>query len=379
MRVLFLRSNPVNPDSRVEKEVETLIKNGYKVDIFCWDRNKNYPTRKENKKLFTTNCNIYRVGIQAEFGAGFKKNILPLLQFQFEIIKFLKKNKSKYSIIHACDFDTGLSSYCFKKNSKFIYDVFDYYADSFSVPKFLKNIIYKIEDYICNHADILILCNEDRINQIHKLKQNNICVIHNSPMKLRIHEFGYEFSNNIKIAYIGILGETRMIKDLIHIVNKFSFLELHIAGFGPLENYIKNASLKNERIIFYGKIPYEETLYIEKNCDIIPAIYDPNIRNHIFAAPNKFYESLFLGKPTIMINGTGMSKVVKDKQTGLVIQYNEMSLEKAILDISKNIDYWRKKQKEIKLIYDKYYSWEIMMHRLLSTYDQLFSRRSINK
>ena len=31
--ILFIRSNPVNPDSRVEKEVYTLLKAGYNVEI----------------------------------------------------------------------------------------------------------------------------------------------------------------------------------------------------------------------------------------------------------------------------------------------------------------------------------------------------------
>lgn len=42
MKVLFLRSNPVDPDSRVEKEVNSLIKRGYKVEVFGWDRSADY-------------------------------------------------------------------------------------------------------------------------------------------------------------------------------------------------------------------------------------------------------------------------------------------------------------------------------------------------
>ena len=37
-RVVMLRSNPVNPDSRVEKEVLALSKAGFDVQILAWDR-----------------------------------------------------------------------------------------------------------------------------------------------------------------------------------------------------------------------------------------------------------------------------------------------------------------------------------------------------
>lgn len=39
-KIIFLRSNPVNPDSRVEKEASTLIQNGFEVEVIGWDREK---------------------------------------------------------------------------------------------------------------------------------------------------------------------------------------------------------------------------------------------------------------------------------------------------------------------------------------------------
>lgn len=40
-RVCILRSNPVRPDSRVEKEAWSLAKAGYDVHILAWDRDTN--------------------------------------------------------------------------------------------------------------------------------------------------------------------------------------------------------------------------------------------------------------------------------------------------------------------------------------------------
>ena len=51
------------------------------------------------------------------------------------------------------------------------------------------------------------------------------------------------------------------------------------------------------------------------------AIYDPEIENHRFAAPNKFYESLMLGKPVMMVKNTGMSQVVVENDLGVLIEY----------------------------------------------------------
>lgn len=73
MKVIFLRSNPVSPDSRVEKEINSLLKVGYDVSVFAWDRDSNYKIRKETLLTFSNTTDIFRVGILSSYGAGFKK------------------------------------------------------------------------------------------------------------------------------------------------------------------------------------------------------------------------------------------------------------------------------------------------------------------
>jgi len=51
MRIIFLRSNPVDPDPRVEKEVNSLVKAGYKAEILAWDRSSKYSTKESYSKL----------------------------------------------------------------------------------------------------------------------------------------------------------------------------------------------------------------------------------------------------------------------------------------------------------------------------------------
>ncbi len=92
-------------------------------------------------------------------------------------------------------------------------------------------------------------------------------------------------SNRIRIVYVGILGEGRFIEEIIKFVLSNPEFEFHIGGFGSLELEIKNISSKHDNIIFYGKLQYDKTLELESSCDIMVAIYDPGVKNHIYAAP----------------------------------------------------------------------------------------------
>ena len=104
-RIVFLRSNPVDPDSRVEKEVNSLICAGYEVEILAWDRGGEYQISDAYLRLESGKAKIHRFGISAAFSGGIKSNLIPLIKFNYRVYSWLCKNRNNYDIIHACDFD----------------------------------------------------------------------------------------------------------------------------------------------------------------------------------------------------------------------------------------------------------------------------------
>lgn len=369
MNILFLRSNPVNPDSRVEKEVNALVREGHDVTILALDRSSNYKIKKEK----IDSVNIYRVGYKSVYGGG-KKNFLALLKFQKSIISFLYKNKKEIDVIHACDLDTGLLSAILKKIFRFklVYDIFDYYPDSHGASGIMYKILACFEKFTINSSDYTILCSENRINQIGKVKNKNIEIIHNTPPMIKHKNIDKSEKNRLRIVYVGVLGNSRLIKELLEIVSESSLLELHIAGFGSLEVLVENYSKKYVNIIFYGKIDYEKTLQLESNSDVITALYDPQVKNHYYAAPNKFYEGLMLGKILIMAKNTGMSEIVEEFDLGEVIDFNKKSLESSLNNI---LRYSENKKKYISMksqeIYDEKFNWLLMEQRLINLYNKV--------
>lgn len=60
-KIVIVRSNPVDPDSRVEKEANSLVKAGYDVSLLVWDRDNNGIQRDE-KCLSDTVVKRIRLG-----------------------------------------------------------------------------------------------------------------------------------------------------------------------------------------------------------------------------------------------------------------------------------------------------------------------------
>lgn len=385
MRVVLIRSNPVRPYPRLEKTANALIKSGHQVHVLAWDRDQNYASRDEKLNLVDGEVTITRIGIKGEFSGGMKKNLFPLIKFQIFIYKWLIKNKNEYDLIHAYDFDTGyISMYCAKKIKKpLIYDIPDYYVESHALKETkIGEIIRKLEDSVIDYADAVIICTEKRKEQIKGTHPRKLIVLHNTPYDslLQFEESDKrEFDESkLKLAYIGVFGRTRFIDKITEIVDKRTDCEFHVGGFGGnMESYFENWSTKCSRIKYYGRVPYGKTLFIEKNCDVICAIYDPKVPNHNYAAPNKFYEALMLGKPLIMAKNTGMDEIILREDIGIVIDYTEKSLNEALTTLISKKAEWNEMGIRARNLYEKKYSWAVMEQRLLALYDEIGQERGI--
>lgn len=371
MTVVFTRSNPVNPDSRVEKEVNALLKEGYEVIILAWDRDRKYDIEEEHINMESGIARVLRFGIPAKYGGGVKKNLLPLIQFQISLYRWLKKNRNDYGIIHACDFDTAfISSKIAKRyNKKFIYDIFDYYVDAFNVPTLLRSMIERADHNTIKFADATIICTEKRREQIRTAKPNKLFVIHNTPNQSTFKENKLKFNGSkVKIVYVGILSEGRLLKEVSEYIVSNLECEFHVGGFGQYENYFEKLSKECSNIFFYGKIPYDKTLELENSCDVMIAIYDPSVPNHYYAAPNKFYEALMLGKPLIMAQNTGMDDIVYKNCIGEVIEYSAEGFKEGLEKLLSQKHLWDDMTYKMQGLYNKHYRWEKMERRLIELY-----------
>lgn len=368
-RVCFFRSNPVNPDSRVEKEIMALYDDGYLVDVFCWDRESNH---KIDKYSFgNTTINIYRVGYKAGFGEGVK-SLKSFLKFQLSLVKWVFNHRNDYDIYHACDFDTAFFSFFSIRicKKKIVFDIFDFICGDSQ--NFFQKMVKKSQFFLINHADATIICTEKRKLQIKGTRPRKLSIIHNSPDGTIISNHIFDKQSKRKsVVYVGVFLEHRLLREMISYFEKNSDIDLYIGGFGLLEKFITESAEKHTNIHFMGKLPYNMTLALEQSCDIMTAIYDPEVENHRFAAPNKFYESLFLGKPLLMVKGTGMSEVVEKERIGAVIDYSEEGFAAGIQKLLDMEDEWDEMSLRMKKLYLQKYNWDVMKKRLIHLYEEL--------
>lgn len=371
MKIAVIRSTSIYKDSRTTKLVKELLDLGHEVIVFGWDRLNEYSgecfLEFDDKKAKIIFFDKY-----CEYGGGIK-NIFKSLAFQ-KWVKKQVKNLSMDWCLHCCDFDTAKPAWKVHKKRKFIYDIFDYFSESRNLPKILKSFIERSENKIINKADAVILCTEQRLEQISKCTPKKIVIIHNTP-NISIMENkepdSHSQSDKIKVVYVGVLAENRLLKEILDDSQKHKGIELHIGGIGKYSNDFAEASKSSENITYYGSLNYDKVLELESKCDVLFATYDPSIPNHRYSAPNKFYEAGALSKPIIVCKNTGVDRLVEENNCGLIIEYSSKYFYEAVNKLSKDKILAEEIGKNGNKAYNEKFSWKIMQERIKELYEYI--------
>ena len=103
------------------------------------------------------------------------------------------------------------------------------------------------------------------------------------------------------------------------------------------------------------------------------ALYDPDCPNHKYAAPNKFYEALMLGKPLITTKGIGIDEIIESQSFGVATHYSKEGLSKGIDAVLEMLRKREVDRSKMKRTFEVKYSWNRMADRLLLIYAALES------
>ncbi|MCI9607844.1 MAG: glycosyltransferase family 4 protein [Muribaculaceae bacterium] len=330
--IVLLRANGIQGDSRVDKYIKSLDKSSIDYHIVGWDR--------LNEGLTLPKTSFYKLSSGYNLG-GYKAALGRLRWFWYVLRKLIQL---KPSVIHACDLDCAFPAAIYKllyPSKYLIFDVFDWFsATLYNQNKWLVRCFAMLEKFTTKKSDHIIICEKERRKQIPYDIDHKMSILPNIPMiseESKIQKAEYGFSNNlITIAYVGAFYDERFLIELTELA-EIGKINLLMAGYGDskITNAILNiADLPNVK--YFGKVSYGEGLSIMKSADAIYAMYCTSNPNNVCAAPNKFYESLLLGKPVITTKGTTIGDKVAKYKTGYVIQEDWLQLSNLISNIQDN-------------------------------------------
>jgi glycosyltransferase involved in cell wall biosynthesis len=363
----MLRSNPIDPDVRLEKEAKTLADAGHSVTLLGWQRFGDAPVQEERDRYI-----IRRVRFRAPLG----RKVVIYLPFWW-ILAFLRLLKEDWDVVHATDLDTYIPALLAAKikRKRLVYDIFDFYADLVTLPLHVRNCVATFDISLMRFADAIIVVDPSRLRQIHKEEDSGIHIIFNSPAETLTSpmvEVQKERQASFRIFYAGILGEGRDIESVIQAAKDIGGVLVKLAGFGYYAEHLQSLCEQEPHVMFIGTIPYDEVIRRTLQSDLLFALYDPSVPNNRYASPNKLFEAMMCGKPILVNDGTAMAEIVRKEDCGLVVPYGDVgAIKHAICTLKNDPALCKRLGENGRKAYETKYSWKIMEERLLEVYEKL--------
>lgn len=331
--ILLFRANGITA-SRVNKYVGFYKSQNLDFRVIGWDR--------LGEGISLPNYDFFNY--RTKYVQGGLKAIFAKFRWMHFVFRYLKSKKNEVTTVHACDLDVAFPSVLFKiiykNNLNIIFDVCDWLSAS-KRDCFIIRCLRMVERFTVRRCNQMIICEPERIKQIQFDVPIPIHIMRNIP-SFKDTSFLKEnvitpFNNdNVTVSYVGWFGQGRFIQEILDYAANGK-INLLIAGFGmtSIEDQCKKLSKTTDNVRFYGKVDYIYGLQIMKASDLIYAMYCKTVPNHFFAAPNKFYESMLLGKPILSTSGIPLESKIKSIGIGYTIDETIEALNLFFENVSK--------------------------------------------
>ena len=312
--ILLIRDNECF-EPRVQNYLRYFDTHNIPYHVIAWNRNG---TAKPNKHI-----TFYQR--RAEYGKRIA-NIPNKIGWMLFAMKEIYRRRHSLKAIHACDIDGILPALVMGKSlkKKVIFDIFDWISSLTG-----KGLVYKLVEWLQNfcykHSGAVILCEEERKSQA-KSDNDTVFIVPNIPngttafdpdtlAKTAADMETYDYV----VSYVGVFDRDRGLENLLDAVSQCPGIKLNIAGFGVLDELIRDFNARFPNITYWGRVEYTIGQTLQKNSDMIAAMYHLTSPLHKYAAPNKYYESLALGVPMITTENTLVGSKAEKYDTGFVL------------------------------------------------------------
>jgi glycosyltransferase involved in cell wall biosynthesis len=362
-RIVFIKTNLLDIDPRMAKELEVLKANGYAITLLCWDR--------DGRAGSAAKPGPYNQ-ITLKFDAPVGSRILFFLPFWWVFVWF-RLMRLEVDIIHAINFDSVVPALVAAKLKRkpLVYEIFDVYVDNKVVPRLVRWLGIKVEKLFIRFAEGVILANEGQPIELKGVPNQNIVEIYNSPPDV------FQALNHLKsfpftLFFAGSLQSDRHtnVDTVYSAIKSIEGTRLIVAGYGDKAAEIKKEADSNpDKLEFLGIISYPEVLKRTMESDLLFALYDTRVLTARYAGGNKLFESMMAGKPLLVNRGTVMAEIATKERCGLVIDSTDIErVREGIKQLKNNPELCRQLGANGRRAYEEKYNWTLMQKRLLEFY-----------
>jgi glycosyltransferase involved in cell wall biosynthesis len=309
-KIIVSVTNDLVTDNRVHKVCASLSEIGF--DILLVGRKLPYSVP------------VSRVYKTCRFHLLFKKGFLFYAEYNFRLFLFLLFRKA--DIFLANDLDALPANYIVSKlkGKVLVYDSHEYFTE---VPELIgrrrvRNTWLWLEKRMVPKITHAYTVCESLANEYKSKYGVAFQVVRNVPSIKTKTESGLPISlpeNKKIIIYQGALNVGRGIEAVISSMKFLSDLVFVIVGEGDITDKLKLLARSEgveERVIFAGRIPFEQLSAITKNADLGISLEENLGLNYYYSLPNKIFDYIHAQVPVLASDLPEQKKIVEGFNVG---------------------------------------------------------------
>lgn len=370
-RVILIKSNLIDRDSRMLKEWNTLRNEGYPVTLLCWDRERETASSEPGK----TRDRYPEILLRLKAPVGVR--ILSLLPIWWCFV-FIHLMRLKWDIAHVINFDSIIPATIAAKlrGKPVIYEIEDAYVDEIVLPKVVRYICIQVDKLFMRLAKAVIVIDEAQVGEFGGIPNSRIVPVYDTPAntfdKIDISPHKNEA---FTLFYAGFFFKARRMNldKIFAAIKNIEGVKVVIAGSGDQVEEIKEWSGRMpDKIEFLGFISPEEVLQWSTTANLLFVARTPEIAANKYNCGSTFLRALMFGRPFLANQGTATGDKVVEENCGLVVDANNAEeIREAIVKLKDNPELCKELGTNGRRAYEQRYSWKIMEERLLSLYQEL--------
>ena len=353
-KVIVTVSNDIVTDQRMARICNTLVQNGYQLEIIG--------------RVLKTSPNLTpKTYKQTRLKLWFNKGIAFYVELNLRL--FLKLLFQKADLIYTVDADTLVAGSLIKifKKVKLVFDAHELFSE---VPElegrtFKKKLWQIVEkNGIQRFADLRITVSESVALHYKTLYSKSFIVVKNCPLKLTYQP---KETREPYILYQGALNEGRGLEALI-MASKHIDMSVLIAGSGDLDEKLKTIVKENgveKKVLFLGKLLPEKLIEITANAWLGYNLLEKKGLSYYYSLSNKTFDYIQAGIPQLMPSFPEYIQLNQKFEIGVLTEPLAESIVTTVNSLIKNHElYLHLKQESLKAA--KIYVWENEEEKLVN-------------
>jgi glycosyltransferase involved in cell wall biosynthesis len=385
MKICFLSfSHPYDYTRIYQMEARSLAESGFEVIIVAPGGRERFAFEGVRIELYPRLKGI--LGRVIRFGQIFYKALIIDAEF--------------YHCNEVESWLVGVVLKLWRRDKIVVFDVKECYSSRFDeshVPKWIKPIAKPLLlfffQYLPRWTDFFIFAKRGAAIDFSHLNPEKCAYIYHYGL-LRMHpnlsdEWNSAVQKSHKIKkvaiHIGGISRARGWPQLLHALALMQNKNLEVLCFGNVlegKNVLTVEATRQgfaHRVHLCKQVPYERVFEHIRGADVGLMLYQPDIKNHVYASPMKMWDYMLAGLPFIGPNfAVEVAPIVEELNCGLLIDTSSPT------EIAKALDWICENpakavemgQRGRKGVIEKY-NWESEAEKLISIYNQLAAK--INK